>query len=68
MAETKARSISKAISWRVLATMTTATLVYVTTGELTLAFTVGAMEVVAKFLLYYVHERAWQKISFGTKA
>ena len=67
MAETPARSVAKAVSWRVLATLTTAGLVYATTGELSLALTVGALEVVAKFALYYVHERAWQKITFGTK-
>jgi len=67
MVETKARSLTKAFSWRVLASITTAGLVYVTTGELALAFTVGAMEVVAKFVLYYLHERVWQKVKFGTK-
>ena len=65
MVESKARSLSKAISWRVLATLTTAGLVYATTGELHIAISVGAMEVVAKFALYYLHERAWLRIPFG---
>lgn len=67
MAETKARSISKAVSWRVLATLTTAGLVYATTGAWHIALSVGAMEVVAKFALYYLHERAWLRIPFGVE-
>ena len=67
MSDSKSRSLAKAVSWRVLATITTAFLVYITTGELSLAFAVGAMEVVAKFALYYIHERVWQHITFGIK-
>lgn len=67
MKDSQSRSLAKALSWRVLATLTTALLVYLTTGEWRLAFAVGAMEVVAKFVLYYAHERAWQYINFGLK-
>lgn len=63
--DSKFRSLTKAISWRVLATMTTAIIVYVATGEWTTALAVGGVEVVAKFLLYYLHERLWNHVSFG---
>lgn len=63
--ESPARSILKSISWRVVATITTTLIVYFWTHEWVLAFTVGGVEVVAKFALYYVHERMWQRISFG---
>ncbi len=65
--ETKARSLLKALSWRTLATLTTAVLVYLFTGELGLAITVGSFEVLAKMGLYFVHERLWQKVRFGKK-
>ena len=38
--ETKKRSILKAISWRTWATLTTAVLVYIFTGEFALALTI----------------------------
>jgi adenylylsulfate kinase len=65
--ETKIRSLLKALSWRTLATITTGVLVFVFTGELALAITVGSLEVIAKMFLYFLHERAWQKIKFGKK-
>ena len=65
--ETKQRSILKAISWRTWATITTAVIVFVFTGEVALAITVGFLEVFAKMALYFVHERFWQKIHFGKR-
>ena len=65
--ETKKRSILKAISWRTVATITTAVLVFIFTGQFALALTIGLLEVFAKMGLYFFHERLWQKISFGKK-
>jgi uncharacterized membrane protein len=30
------------------------------------ALKIGAVEVVAKMLIYYLHERAWAKVPLGT--
>ena len=65
--ETKTRSILKAVSWRTWATITTAIIVYIFTGQFALAITVGLLEVFAKMALYFFHERLWQKIRFGKK-
>lgn len=65
--ETKKRSILKAISWRTWATITTAVIVFIFTGQFALAVTVGLLEVFAKMALYFFHERLWQKIRFGKK-
>jgi len=59
------RSIVKAISWRVIATLTTMAAVFFISGEVILALEVGAVEVVAKLLLYYLHERAWIALNWG---
>lgn len=63
--ETKARSIVKTISWRILATLTTVFLVYIFIGDTAIAFTVGGIEVVLKMLVYFFHERIWDKLKFG---
>ncbi len=65
--ETKKRSFLKAISWRTWATITTAVIVFIFTGEFALAITIGLFEVCAKMVLYFFHERLWQKISYGKK-
>ncbi len=59
------RTILKTISWRITATTTTATLVYLFTGQLQTAIEVGLLEMGAKMLFYYLHERIWDKMMFG---
>ncbi|MGD8778966.1 MAG: adenylyl-sulfate kinase [Ignavibacteria bacterium] len=65
--ETHTRSIIKTISWRILATLTTMILVYIFIGNLTIALSVGGIEIVLKMLVYFFHERVWDKIKFGKK-
>ncbi len=59
------RSVVKAITWRFLATTTTMLIVYLFTGKLVLTLSVGAVEVVLKLLIYYIHERVWQYVPLG---
>jgi len=59
------RSIAKAISWRITGTLDTIVVSFVVTGELTLALSIGAVEVVTKMALYFVHERVWERARFG---
>jgi uncharacterized membrane protein len=63
--ETKRRSLAKALSWRVFATFITMTVAYLLTGELLFAAKIGAFDTLAKLLVYFVHERVWQRISYG---
>ena len=56
------KSVYKTISWRIVASITTVILVYIFTGEIKLAFSVGVIEVIVKMILYYLHERAWNKV------
>ncbi|MBN3039775.1 MAG: adenylyl-sulfate kinase [Candidatus Omnitrophica bacterium] len=65
--ESKTRSAVKTISWRVLATLTTTTLVFIFTKKIYTAVTIGSLEAVAKIILYFLHERLWNKITFGKK-
>jgi adenylylsulfate kinase len=65
--ETNKRSITKGISWRVIATGTTIVIVYLFFGRLDLAIATGMIETVLKVALYWAHERAWFKIRWGKK-
>ena len=63
--EGRKRSILKALSWRVIATITTMSIVFAYTGEFALTIGVGVIEVPSKMLLYYGHERTWARITWG---
>ncbi len=63
--ERKRRSLLKALSWRCLATLTTTLIVYIFTGKIVLAVSVGGVEALVKMVLYFVHERLWNRIPFG---
>ena len=65
MPETKARSVAKTATWRVLASLDTMLLAWFFTGNLLTAFSIGSFEVITKLFLYFFHERIWQRIRFG---
>jgi len=65
--ETNLRSIAKGISWRFFATTTTVTIIYVFFGRLDLAVAAGVIEATTKVVIYWAHERIWQRIKFGRK-
>ena len=56
-------SILKSISWRILGTIDTMIISYLLTGNVKVALSIGSVEVVSKMILYYFHERAWNKLT-----
>jgi uncharacterized membrane protein len=60
--ESRLRSLLKAFSWRILATLTTATIAFFVVGEIVTAAMIGSIEFFLKFFIYYAHERAWQLV------
>jgi uncharacterized membrane protein len=63
--ESHLRSVAKAFSWRVVATLTTMSIAWVITGEIDTAIMIGGFEFVLKIFIYYLHERAWQMVPRG---
>tara|TARA_A100001015_G_C14980985_1_gene709427 strand:+ start:1614 stop:1838 length:225 start_codon:yes stop_codon:yes gene_type:complete len=63
--ESRRRSVAKAFSWRITATVTTTIISYFITGNVSMAVKIGGFEFVAKMLLYYIHERGWANLKFG---
>ena len=64
-AEQPIRSLAKAVSWRVTGSIDTMLLSWWFTGDLAIAAAIGLTEVVTKMVLYYLHERAWNRIPLG---
>jgi uncharacterized membrane protein len=59
------RSFVKSVSWRVIGTIDTVLISWLITGELALAFSIGSIELITKMVLYFFHERIWNKIKWG---
>ena len=63
--EKPARSVVKSLSWRIIGTLDTVLISWIVTGTLSVAFSIGAIELFSKMILYFFHERLWNKISWG---
>jgi uncharacterized membrane protein len=40
-------------------------ILYFVTGKLVLSLSLSGIEIVSKILLFYMHERVWDKLTFG---
>ena len=67
MSETNTRSLAKAISYRIFGSITTFIIAFILTGDPIISSAVGIADLFAKTILFYLHERLWNKISWGFK-
>jgi uncharacterized membrane protein len=63
--DSNVRSIAKAVSYRILGSLSTAIIYFSFSGRAKEAVGVGFVDLVVKILLYYFHERLWNLVSFG---
>ena len=63
--ESQSRSLAKAVSYRILGSTGTALIVLIFSGSLKLSLGAGALDMVLKISLYFVHERLWNYIPYG---
>ena len=63
--ESHARSIVKAMTWRVSALAITMGVAWFITRQVRLAATIGLVDTVIKLFAYYSHERLWMRVRFG---
>ena len=61
------RSLIKAATWRILASLDTFFISFVITGRLDWATSIAFFEIITKAILYYFHERGWNRIKWGRK-
>lgn len=59
------RSVTKAISWRIIATLVIALFVGIYTDKWDIAAAVGGWTFIVNLILYYFHERVWEHIAWG---
>lgn len=63
--ESKSRSLVKAITWRITGTVDTFLVSWLITGQPLLAGGIALTEILTKIFLFWMHERVWNKISWG---
>ncbi len=61
------RDLLKTITWRIIGTIDTVVIGWVVSGDPLIGLTIGSFEIITKMILYFIHERVWYKINFGTK-
>lgn len=59
----RTKSLLKAISYRILGSLATIVISFALTQEVNLSLSIGALDLIGKIGLYYLHERLWDRIS-----
>lgn len=62
--ETKLRSVVKSIVWRIIATLNGIFFAYLFVGNWNDSFKIGIFANISGMILYYIHERVWNKIKW----
>lgn len=63
--ESHYRSIAKALTWRAGGTVVTFAVAWIFTGNVSLSAGIGLLDTLVKVGAFYVHERMWNRLSFG---
>ena len=65
MSDTTRRSLVKTISWRITGSGATFLISYAILGDATISGTIAAIQLTFNTVLYFIHERIWNKIHWG---
>jgi uncharacterized membrane protein len=65
MSESAVRSLVKTISWRITGSSATFAISYLISGNWAIASSIALIQLVANTVLYFIHERVWNKIKWG---
>jgi uncharacterized membrane protein len=63
--ETKKRSFTKSVTWRILAVVILAVVAYAITKDPFETTVITVITHAIKFMAYYVHERCWGFVTWG---
>ena len=63
--ETNKRSLVKTISWRITGSTATFGISYMISGNIAIAGTIAMIQLVANTVLYFAHERIWNRVKWG---
>jgi uncharacterized membrane protein len=61
------RSLVKTISWRITGSGATFLISYMLLDNFVMAGAIATIQIISNTVLYFAHERVWNKISWGRK-
>lgn len=56
------RALWKTLTWRLVGSTSTFLISYLVTGQMFIATSIAVAQMIANTILYYIHERVWDKI------
>jgi uncharacterized membrane protein len=59
------RSLVKTITWRITGSGATFGISYIISGNFIVASSIASVQLITNTVLYFVHERAWDRIKWG---
>jgi uncharacterized membrane protein len=59
------RSLVKTVSWRITGSGATFAISYMVLGNFVIAGSIAIAQLISNTILYFVHERVWNKIKWG---
>lgn len=65
MSDSASRSLAKTVSWRITGSGATFGISYLISGDFVIASTIATIQLIANTILYFIHERIWNKIHWG---
>jgi len=65
LSDTPQRSLIKTISWRITGSSATFAISYAVLGDFAVSSTIAVIQLTFNTLLYFAHERVWNKIKWG---
>ena len=68
MFETIARTTVKTVSYRVLGSSITFVISYMFTGHVAISAGISVTEFVLKPMMYWIHERLWNRVAWGKQS
>ena len=63
--DSSVRSLAKAVSWRITGSIDTFIISWIITGQALIASGIAFTELLTKIVLYWFHERVWNRITWG---
>jgi uncharacterized membrane protein len=67
VSDTARRSLVKTISWRITGSGATFLISYAILGNVTISGTIAAIQLIFNTVLYFIHERIWNRIRWGQR-
>lgn len=65
MTDKPKRSLIKTITWRITGSGATFGISYLISGNFVVAGSIASIQLVTNTVLYFVHERVWDRIKWG---